>query len=85
MSFAILFNETANCFNAPCDSTMASCDANASNLLGAVTNGSPVNFAIYAATFTSYPFGVFKPVPTAVPPNATSDKWDSVFLRAFSP
>jgi hypothetical protein len=24
MSFAILFNETANCFNAPCDSTIAS-------------------------------------------------------------
>src|SRR5690554_7117560 len=39
MSLAILFKATANCFKAPCVSTIASCAANASNLFGAVTNG----------------------------------------------
>ena len=84
-SLAILFNETASCFKAPCVSTMASFAANASNLLAAVINGCPVNSAIYSATFTSYPSGVFNPVPTAVPPKATSDKCVNVFLIAFKP
>jgi len=58
MSFAILFKETANCFNAPCDSTIASCAASASNLFDAVIKGNSVNLEIYSATLTAYPFGV---------------------------
>ena len=42
-SLAILFKETASCFKAPWVSTIASCEANASNLFGAVTKGCPVN------------------------------------------
>jgi len=41
---------TANCFSAPCDSTIASCAANASNLFSAVTNGKAVYSAIFSAT-----------------------------------
>ena len=50
MSLAILFIETAICFNAPCDSTIASCAAKASNLFSALTKGSSVKFAIFSAT-----------------------------------
>ena len=53
ISFAILFNETANCFKAECVSTKASCAAKASNLFSAVINGKPVKSAIYLATKTS--------------------------------
>ena len=40
---------------------------------------------MYLATKTSYPSGVLRPVPTAVPPKATSDKCSNVFLNAFKP
>ena len=46
MSLAILNKLIANWRNAPWVSTSASWAANASNLLSAVTNGKPVNFAI---------------------------------------
>ena len=36
--------------------------------------GSPVNSAINSATRFEYPLGVLIPVPTAVPPSATSDR-----------
>ena len=64
---------------------MASCAANASNLLSAVLKGSLVSLAICLATFTSYFGGVLMPVPTAVPPRASSLKWDKVFLMALNP
>ena len=48
--------------------TIASCDANAANLFGAVLNGSLVIFFNSFTIFLSKPFLVFKPVPTAVPP-----------------
>ena len=35
--------------------------------------GNPVSFEINSATFFAYPFGVLRPVPTAVPPNAISE------------
>ena len=85
ISFPIFIMETAMVFKAPCASTIASCAANASNLFYAVTNGSPVSFAIFFATNLSYPFGVFNPVPTAVPPNANSDKCFNEFLIAAKP
>ena len=72
ISFPIFISETAVRFNAPESSTTASCAAKASNLFSAVSKGKPVNSAIFLATNTSYPFGVFNPVPTAVPPNANS-------------
>ena len=42
------------------------------NLFDAVTNGRPVSIAISVATSTLKPLGAFKPVPTAVPPRASS-------------
>lgn len=47
--------EHARVLRAPLASTMESCAARASNLLGAVTNGSPVSLAISAAISWSYP------------------------------
>ena len=70
MSLAILFSDTAVCLSAPWVSTKASCAAKASNLFSAVIKGKFVNYAINLATNTSYPLGVFNPVPTAVPPKA---------------
>ena len=64
---------------------MASCAAKASNLFSALTKGKLVNFEMYEATFSAYPFGVLIPVPTAVPPRAHSDKCARVFSNAFSP
>ena len=52
MSLPIFMRETARRFSAPLSSTMASCAASASNLLGAVTKGSPVSSAIFFATST---------------------------------
>ena len=77
-SFAIFIKLTATVFKAPCASTMASCAANASNLFSAVTKGNPVRLAICFATFSEYPFGVLMPVPTAVPPSASSLKCANV-------
>ena len=74
ISLAIFIKLTATVFNAPCDSTIASCAANASNLFSAVTKGKPVKFAMCFATFSAYPFGVLMPVPTAVPPKASSER-----------
>jgi serine/threonine protein kinase len=79
---SILNKATALRFKAPLNSIIASCAANASNLLVAVTKGKPVNSAIFLATNTSYPFGVFKPVPTAVPPNANSLTASKAFFKA---
>ena len=53
---------------------MASCAESASNLLAADRKGKPVSSAIFAATLSAYPGGVFIPVPTAVPPKANSNK-----------
>ena len=72
-SFAILNNDAASVFSDPESCTIASCAESASNLLGAVRNGKPDSSAILAATLSAYPSGVFKPVPTAVPPNANSN------------
>ena len=33
----------------------------------------------------SYPLGVLSPVPTAVPPKASSERWESELFRAFKP
>ena len=72
MSLAILLSEHASTLRAPDASTIASCAASASNLLGALTKGRPVSAAIILAMSVSYPSVVFRPVPTAVPPRASS-------------
>ena len=41
------------------------------NLLGADTNGKPVNAAISAAAASANPGAALSPVPTAVPPSAS--------------
>lgn len=85
ISFAIFIKEHASTFNAPDTSTIVSWAANASNLFGADTKGKPVNSPILAAHFSAKPILVFKPVPTAVPPNASSYKWGRVCSTRFIP
>uniref|UniRef100_A0A6B0UU20 Putative secreted protein n=1 Tax=Ixodes ricinus TaxID=34613 RepID=A0A6B0UU20_IXORI len=70
MSLAIFMRLQAMTLRDPDTSTMASFDARASNLLGAVTKGSPVNWDTFSATFSANPTLVLSPVPTAVPPAA---------------
>ena len=40
---------------------------------------------MYFATQSLYPFGVLIPVPTAVPPNAISDRWFKENFRESKP
>ena len=87
MSLAILNREPAMVFRAPWLKTMASWAARASNLLGAETKGRPVMAAILAATSSAKPTGALRPVPTAVPPWASSSRpgWARrMRLRPFS-
>ena len=72
MSLAIFMNDAASVLSAPCACTSASLAASASNLLGAVTNAWPVSLASSAATRTAYSGCALRPVPTAVPPSASS-------------
>ena len=84
MSFAILKSEAATVLIAPWLKTMASCAANDSNLFGAVVNGRPVIALTCSATFSAKPTGAFSPVPTAVPPWASSINAGNVaFIRAI--
>ena len=71
-SSAIFISEAASVRSAPWVNTSASCAARAANLLGAVTKGSPVISAIAAATRWPNSGCVLRPVPTAVPPAASS-------------
>src|SRR6188472_4721624 len=73
-SLAIFISDAASVLSAPCACTTPSQEASASNLLGAVTNFCPVYFASSAATITANFGCAFKPVPTAVPPSASSHK-----------
>ncbi len=72
MSLAIFMSDAASVSSAPLASTSASCAASAANLFGARTNGRPVSSAIFAAHALGEPSGAFRPVPTAVPPIASS-------------
>ena len=71
-SFAIFIISAASAFKAPCAKTISSLLVSAWNLFSAVLKSLPVSFAISAATAVSKPFGVLRPVPTAVPPSASS-------------
>ena len=78
MSLAILNSEAATVLMAPWLKTIASCAASASNLLGAEVKGRPVIAAIRSATLSAKPAGALRPVPTAVPPCASSISMGSV-------
>ena len=78
MSFAIFINEAASVASPPEANTIASWAASAANLFGAETNGNPVSSAIFAADASAKPAGAFNPVPTAVPPIASSYRPGSV-------
>ncbi len=71
-SFPTFISEAAIVFNWPASSTCASCAASDSNLLGAVTKSRPVSAEIASATRGPYSGCAFSPVPTAVPPSASS-------------
>ncbi len=71
-SLAILVRAAARARSAPCPPTSASWAASASNLLGADTKGCPVRSAITRAARSPNPRGALSPVPTAVPPSASS-------------
>ena len=61
-------------FMAPWAKTSSSLEVRAWNLLGAGRNSLPVRPEIARAASTSKPAGAFNPVPTAVPPRASSCK-----------
>ncbi|CCK02452.1 Binding-protein-dependent transport systems inner membrane component [Cronobacter sakazakii 701] len=82
-SLAIFISEAASPFSAPWACTSASQVASASNLLGAVTNGWPVNAASSFATRSAYSGCVFSPVPTAVPPSASSARCGRLLSICF--
>ena len=85
MSFAIFIEDAASVASAPDANTIASCAASAANLFGAETNGRPVSSAIFSAVASPNPGGAFSPVPTAVPPIASSSRPGSVSsIRSMS-
>ena len=71
-SFAIFIMSAASALSAPCANTISSLLVSAWNLFSAVRNSRPVSAETSSATLTSKPFGAFSPVPTAVPPRASS-------------
>ena len=71
-SLAIFIMSQASAFSAPWANTNSSFDVRAWNLFGAVVKQMPVSSETAAATETSKSFGAFRPVPTAVPPSASS-------------
>ena len=73
MSSAILVSDTASVRRVALGCTRASWAASAANLLGAETNGSPVMCGDVAPPRESPNSGwALRPVPTAVPPRASS-------------
>ena len=71
-SLEIFSNESAIVLSMPLSAICASCAASDSNLFGAGTKGSPVSFEISADMRSAYSGCEFRPVPTAVPPMASS-------------
>ena len=73
-SLAIFMSAAASDLRQPWAFTIASWVASASNLLGAVTNSQPVRREISRAVRSPKSARLFKPVPTAVPPSASSER-----------
>ena len=71
-SLASFIRSPARAFRAPWEKATASLEDRAWNLLGAVRKGRPVRSATSAAAASAKPGGALRPVPTAVPPRASS-------------
>ena len=71
-SLEIFSSDSAIVLSMPLSAIWASCAASDSNLLGADTNGRPVSLLISAAIISAYSGWELRPVPTAVPPMASS-------------
>ncbi len=80
-SFAIFIISQAVALMAPCANTSSSLEVSAWNLFSAVIKGLPVSSATFFATSSENPAGAFRPVPTAVPPSASSCRG---FTASFS-
>ena len=83
MSLAIFISEAASVFSAPLAKTISSCAESAANLLGCDLNGSPVSSAIFLAARSPNSGCELRPVPTAVPPIARSNKPGSSQLQSL--
>ncbi|MNF98622.1 hypothetical protein D3C84_814900 [compost metagenome] len=83
-SLAIFIRVTARVFSAPDKVLNGSWPASAANLLGAVMNGKPERAASSAAMASPKPWGELRPVPTAVPPCASSQTAGSALRIARS-
>ena len=84
-SLAILNSDTATVLRVPEALTAASLAAWASKWLSASRSGYPVMRAMSAMTAAAKPSGALRPVPTAVPPNASSSSSGSTFRRRSTP
>ena len=85
-SLAILNSDVASVLSDPCRSTSASCDASAANLFGAELTAWPVRRDSTAAhASVANPAGALRPVPTAVPPSASSRTITSARAIAVAP
>lgn len=84
ISFAIFMSAQATLLRAPLIITQASLAARASNLFGADVNEIPVSSEITSAIRCEYPFGVFIPVPTAVPPQSKFFKVLTITFKRFN-
>mmetsp|Transcript_17428 Transcript_17428/g.53994 ORF Transcript_17428/g.53994 Transcript_17428/m.53994 type:complete len:214 (+) Transcript_17428:344-985(+) len=73
-SLAILSTLSAMVFRMPASAICASCAASDSNLLGADEKGNPVSAVISLAASSAKSGCELSPVPTAVPPSASSSK-----------
>mmetsp|Transcript_5502 Transcript_5502/g.21710 ORF Transcript_5502/g.21710 Transcript_5502/m.21710 type:complete len:214 (-) Transcript_5502:779-1420(-) len=71
-SLAIFRTDSAMVLSRPASAICASCAASDSNLLGAVENGRPVRSTSSLATSGAKSGCELRPVPTAVPPSASS-------------
>ncbi|MNE40614.1 hypothetical protein D3C80_1346460 [compost metagenome] len=71
-SLASFIRATARVFRPPARVVSGSWPARAANLFGAVIKGRPERAASSAAMASAKPCGAFNPVPTAVPPWASS-------------
>ena len=71
-SLAIFISADASVLSAPCSATSGSWPPSAANLFGALLNGRPVRLAMCRALRSANSGCVLRPVPTAVPPSASS-------------
>ena len=82
MSLAILSNAPASVRTCADRLAKLSCADSATNLFGALTNGSPVICTRCCAHSVPNSVGAFKPVPTAVPPIAKGYKLCALVRKA---